>query len=165
MSDAREVINDAAAMIRKSIDRQIATTPPGKMLGAAHPREVAELTANIVGNLAYGVLEFAHAAVEAALEAALVDERARCATAHATDRAEIRRLDDALAEARAEHARFMRAAQSIADRAPRPLPAPGGIERCTSCGTPTHPTMSDDLGRCAQCSNEANEPSHNAGGM
>jgi NADH pyrophosphatase NudC (nudix superfamily) len=146
-------IADAAMMIRKSINRQIATTPPGKMLSSAHPRELAELTANIVGNLAYGVLEFAHAAVAAAA----VDAIRAAAATHEADRAEIHRLDTALAETRAEHARILRAAQSIADRAPRPSSPPGNVERCTSCGTPTHPTTSDDRGRCAQCSREAND--------
>lgn len=33
-----------------------------------------------------------------------------------------------------------------------------GTPTCAVCGRPTHPNLSDDEGRCAQCGNEANDP-------
>lgn len=44
-----------AAALRDTIERQIATTPEGKMFAAQNPGALAKLVTNIVGNATYTV--------------------------------------------------------------------------------------------------------------
>ncbi len=62
----RPTTTEIEVIVRRSIERQVATTKSGKALTAYDDRLVRDLVDNIVGNLTMSVGEIVEASIEAA---------------------------------------------------------------------------------------------------